>query len=199
MAFPGTPVGHLFGRGMNPQPGPPGLRQATHCFSVICVAKPLATETRWRGISEKCCEDCWDQCRERGERREECWKQCRERGECRRSAGSSAAPLSFEIQATALLPALLPALPSFPALVLAVLAALFRNSSPAPVSVVNGFAKFVLTFLIFCHFVNVWLHFCLSSLSPLFYLRVTQHVAPFISAHLTLVDRITLIQFNHLQ
>ena len=27
MAFPGTPVGHLFNRGMNPQPRPPGLRQ----------------------------------------------------------------------------------------------------------------------------------------------------------------------------
>ena len=27
MAFPGTPVGHLFNRGMNPQPLPPGLRQ----------------------------------------------------------------------------------------------------------------------------------------------------------------------------
>ena len=27
MAFPGTPVKHLFNRGMNPQPRPPGLRQ----------------------------------------------------------------------------------------------------------------------------------------------------------------------------
>ena len=80
----------------------------------------------WRAFSEKCCEDCWNQSRERGECQEECWKQCR-------------SPLP--IQATALLPALLPALPSFLALVPAVLAALFRNSSPAPVSVANGFAR----------------------------------------------------------
>ena len=32
MAFPGTPVGHLFNRGMNPQPAPPGLRHFCASF-----------------------------------------------------------------------------------------------------------------------------------------------------------------------
>ena len=33
MAFPGTPVGHLSDRGMNPQPRPPGLRHFGPAFT----------------------------------------------------------------------------------------------------------------------------------------------------------------------
>ena len=60
---------------------------------------------------------------------------CQEEG---RSGGSSAALLYNTSKSIA--SSTPPALPFFPALVPAVLAAFLRNSSPAPVSVANGFA-----------------------------------------------------------
>ena len=59
------------------------------------------------------------------------------------SAGKSAGSSDFLVpqRRAALLPALFLAFPLFPALFPAVLAALFRNSSPAPPSGVNGIVK----------------------------------------------------------
>ena len=54
-----------------------------------------------------------------------------------------AVPFTVLPRRAALLPALHPALPFLPALVPALLAALSRNSSPAPVSVANGFVNFL--------------------------------------------------------
>ena len=68
----------------------------------------------WRGIPEKFCEDCREECRDQ-------WGGGRV---------LEAVLLFFAAQVTALLPALFPALRLFPA----IFAALFRNSSPRRIS-----------------------------------------------------------------
>ena len=56
MAFPGTPVGHLFDRGMNPQPRPPGLRQELGVWVSGAEIQTSAVDTRiavWVSTAEK--------------------------------------------------------------------------------------------------------------------------------------------------